>query len=150
MRKLPRSKKKIIRRVLKDYQRAQDEEYKQLYRDVYCRLFEYPVRIFKIFTKGAAIGMSVAGIVNTIAPNLFPTALGYIAGSMSMNILVKIGMVSVGVFSPPVFTRGAILYIGAAVGAVIYAIFKLGFICVRGTYRLAKRPSKIPKGARGT
>lgn len=77
----------------------------------------------KIVSKSIAAGISAAGIVNTIAPGLFPTTMGYLAGSLRgtgfADAMVKIGLFSLGAFSTPTISSYGILAVGAVLGFVL-------------------------------
>ena len=93
----------------------------------------------KILTAGIGTGISAAGVVNTVAPGLFNTLVGYLAGylhgSGNANWLVQLGLVSLGVFSTPTITAAGILALGGVLGLVIALIV----FAVRSVFRAAVR-----------
>ena len=138
IKELPQDKKRMLGKDLKEYKKEYDEAIKQINNGVYSGAKNLPKKAIETIVKGAGIGMSVAGIVNTVAPGLLPYTLGYINGTVAMNTLVKLGLVTVGVFTPPEFAHGAILYAGAAIGATVYAAGKLGLKAIKGINKKIK------------
>ena len=76
----------------------------------------------KAVAKGAARGASIAGIINTIAPGIVPTFCGYLAGRGLGNVLVEIGIMSIGFLGSQSFNAAAVLGASAAVGGIVGGI----------------------------
>jgi len=73
----------------------------------------------KAVAKGVATGASIAGVVNTIAPGIVPTFCGYLAGKGLGNVLVEIGILSIGFLGSQSFNAAAVLGASAVVGGVV-------------------------------
>lgn len=148
VRQLSHSQKKILKEDFENYQRVYSEAIKDVHSGVYSKALALPKSLVSTVTHGAIKGMGVAGVVNTVAPGLFPTLAGYIAGSSiidssTLGVLAKLGLVSAGVFTPTAITQGGIIAIGAVTGAVVYSAGKLVTSTVKGLHRkIQKRAAK--------
>lgn len=141
---LKMSEKHKVVTALSSYKKQYDEAIADLSKKDYAKLMKIPGNAIGTLTKGAAYGIGVAGTINTIAPGLYSTALGYLAGSgiVSQNTLVNLGLVSAGIFSQPVVSAGAIVAVGAAVGAVTYGTGKLVLSGIKGIAKGIKNNHK--------
>lgn len=118
--------KKEIVIALEEYKKEYELAIKEMEKGNMKNIIKLPAKLLAIMTKGIAIGMSGAGIVNTIAPGLFNTMLGYLAGAgVELHELVRLGLVTTGIFAPPAFSQGAILALGGIIGGVTYTSGKL-------------------------
>lgn len=133
---LPKRSQKDIQARQKMYNKEYYSMLEELKSGKLDKIKRLPAIAAKTITKGAAIGTSVAGVVNTLAPNLFPTMVGYYAGSASIGTLQKLGLVTIGAFSTPEIAKGAVLVAGAAVGAVVYTAGKAVYT---GLKKIAKK-----------
>lgn len=80
----------------------------------------------KIICKGAGIGASVAGIVDTAFPNLIPVAGSYITSLMPTNTMNKVLSLSILASKPVDLISGyGVISIGACTGAILYTGYKL-------------------------
>ena len=122
---LDRRQQKIIREGVGEYKKTYDKAIDEYQKGSTSGLKRIPQAIVGTLTKGASIGMGVAGVVNTLAPNLFPAATSFFAGASEMSAFQK-GLMFIGAaVAPEPISKGAIIGIGAAAGAVIYGSGKL-------------------------
>lgn len=122
---LDRKQQKIIREGVILYKKSYDKAIEDYQKGSTSALKRIPQSIAGTLAKGASIGAGVAGVVNTIAPNLFPAAASFFAGASEMSALQK-GLIFIGAaVAPEPISKGAIIGIGAATGAVIYGAGKL-------------------------
>lgn len=122
---LDRNQQKTIREGVNLYKKSYDKAIEDYQRGSTSALKRIPQSIVGTLTKGASIGAGVAGVINTIAPNLFPAAASFFAGASEMSALQK-GLIFIGAaVAPEPISKGAIIGIGAAAGAVIYGTGKL-------------------------
>ena len=121
---LKRTDRIDIRRNQKMYNQEYFNAMEEVNKGNFELIKKLPQSVVKLIAKGAAYGTGVAGVVNTITPNLFPTLVGYYAGSAPVNALTKLGLVSIGAFSTPAIAQGAVLAVGAAAGVATYAVGK--------------------------
>ena len=83
-----------------------------------------------VILKGAAIGTSIAGGVNTIFPNLIPVSLTYLITSSRVPNSLKLGILTFLASKPVDSIDGyLILSIGAVAGSFIYS----GYVLVKNT-----------------
>lgn len=83
-----------------------------------------------VMLKGATIGTSIAGCVNTIFPNLVPVSLTYLITSSRIPNNLKLGILTILASKPVDLTDGyLILSIGATTGSLLYS----GYILVKNT-----------------
>lgn len=122
---LDRKRQKIIKEGAGLYKKSYDKVIEEYQRGSTSALKKIPQAIVGTLAKGASIGAGAAGVVNTIAPNLFPAATSFFAGASEMSALQK-GLIFIGAaVAPEPISKGAIIGIGAAAGAVIYGSGKL-------------------------
>lgn len=122
---LERKKQKIIIEGTGEYKKKYDKVIAEYQKGSTSALKRIPQAIVGTLTKGASIGAGVAGVVNTLAPNLFPAAASFFAGASEMSAIQK-GLIFIGAaVAPEPISKGAIIGIGAAAGAVIYGAGKL-------------------------
>lgn len=123
-------------RALGEYRKHYDKAITDLDKGMHHNITELPRKAISTITKGAGIGIGVATTVNTIAPGLFSTAAGYLAGSgiVSTSWLVNAGLITTGIFAPTTVTAGAVLAVGAVTGAVTYAAGKAVVSGVKALY----------------
>ena len=72
--------------------------------------------------RGVATGASLAGIVNTVAPGVIPTFLGYLVGKGFGDILVQGGLITLGMFASHSVNATAVLGVCAAFGGTLGGI----------------------------
>lgn len=135
---LPADKKRVLGKDLKEYKKEYDKAIKEVNNGIYSGIKGLPRKVLDVIIKGAGIGMSVAGVINTIAPGTFPTLMGYLAGAGTMDWLIKAGLLSAGMLTSPDFAKGVILYGGAVVGATVYTTGKLGIKAVKNIHNKIK------------
>lgn len=127
-------RRRLLRRCIARYRRCVEQSALQAQSELNKGIIAGAKGAGRILVRGAAIGTSAAGIINTAAPGLFSTALGYIAGSMKgtalLSTMTRLGLVTAGVFTPPVISQYAILAFGAAAGIAGYAVCFLIGKCV--------------------
>ncbi|MBQ8472680.1 MAG: hypothetical protein IJ501_04175 [Bacilli bacterium] len=83
-----------------------------------------------IILKGAFIGTSIAGCVNTVFPNLVPVGLTYLTTSSDIPNSLKLGILTFLASKPVDLTDGyIILSIGAVTGSFLYS----GYVLVKNT-----------------
>lgn len=76
--------------------------------------------------KGAGIGASVAGCVNTIFPDLVPVVGTYITTTSNLSSEFKIGILTFLASLPAnISSSYIVLGVGASLGAVLYSGFKI-------------------------
>ena len=128
---LPGEQQKQFIEQLNIYKQAQDEALEE-FKEGKSHCFK---KIAKISAKGAAIGATIAGIVNATAPGLVPTFCGYLAGKGYGDIITELGLVAFGILASPEVNATAILKIagltGGAVGGAI-GVGKEVFSAVKG------------------
>lgn len=139
--KLSPSDRKAILKDFKEYNEEYTEAVAQFTKGTHSVLTRLPKKAIEIITKGSAIGISAAGIVNTFVPGLFPTLAGY-AAAIAPDIFVKAGLLTVGMFTPPALTAGTIVGIGAVTGAVVYSAAKGIAGSAKGIYKGIKKAHK--------
>ena len=124
-------------RALSEYRKHYDKAITDLDKGLHHNITELPRKAIAAITKGAGIGIGVATTVNTIAPGLFSTAAGYLAGSgiVSTSWLVNAGLITTGIFAPTTVTVGAVLAVGAITGAVTYTAGKAVVSGVKALYK---------------
>ena len=87
------------------------------------KLVKKPV---KAIVKGATIGASVAGVVNTVFPNLVPVAGTYLTTSSSIPNQAKLAILTFLASLPVDLASGyTVLGIGAGIGSLAYSGYKL-------------------------
>ena len=122
---LDKRQQKTIREGVNLYKKSYDKAIEDYQKGSTSALKRIPQSIVGTLTKGASIGAGVAGVVNTIAPNLFPAAASFFAGASELNAVQK-GLIFIGAaVAPEPISKGAIIGIGAAAGAIIYGAGKL-------------------------
>lgn len=121
---LSRKDRAEVRSIQKVYNQEYYKAMEAMNKGNFDLVKKLPRAVVGFFSKGIAAGVGVAGVVNTIAPNLFPTLVGYYAGSAPVNALTKLGLISIGAFSTPAIAHEAVLVTGAAIGAAVYAVGK--------------------------
>ena len=122
---LDRKQQKTIREGVNLYKKSYDKAIEDYQKGSTSALKRIPQSLVGTLTKGASIGAGVAGVVNTIAPNLFPAAASFFAGASELNAVQK-GLIFIGAaVAPEPISKGAIIGIGAAAGAIIYGAGKL-------------------------
>ena len=121
---LSRKDRSEIRKTQRLYNQEYYKAMEELNKGNFDGFKKLPRAIVGFFSKGIAAGVGVAGVVNTIAPNLFPTLVGYYAGSAPVNALTKLGLISIGAFSTPAIAHEAVLVTGAVIGAAVYTVGK--------------------------
>lgn len=136
--KLSFSQKRKFGKDFKIYESDYKKAIEDLKKGTHRSILELPKKAIEAIVKGAGIGTSVAGIVNTMAPNLFPVAMGYAAAAIPTDTLVKLGLVSIGAFSTPVISQGAVLGVGAVAGATIYTAGKITSGAIKGVHNKIK------------
>ena len=99
-------------------------------------------RIIKSVVKGFATGAGFAGVINTVAPGAIPTFCGYLVGKGFGNILVKRGLITLGVFSRPSVNGVAVLILVGAIFGVLYGVTTLILECARGISRCKRRHTR--------
>lgn len=102
-------------------------------------------KVLTPIVKGAGIGISVAGTINTIAPGLFPYVSGVITG---MNNAIawwqKLGISVVAITAPQEISGWLIIGVGAVVGATVYTMGMLGKRLAIGIWqKLKNKKGKI-------
>lgn len=114
-------------RALSEYRKYYDKAITDLDKGMHHDITKLPRVAIATITKGAGIGVGVATTVNTIAPGLFSTTAGYLAGAgiVSESWLVNAGLLTTGIFAPTTVSAGAVLAVGAVTGAVTYTAGKL-------------------------
>lgn len=79
----------------------------------------------RTIVKGASIGSGVAGVVNTILPNLAPTIAAYITATSGMGA-AKTGIALLATAATPIVVHhSVILGVGAIAGLAIYLPIKM-------------------------
>lgn len=132
---LDRKQRKIVMSSIDLYKKTYDgiiEEYQSGSKEA---LKKIPKTIVGTLVKGGSKGAGIAGIVNTIAPNLFPVAVSFFAGASKINPLQKTITLLGASIAPEPISKGAILGIGATVGAITYGTGK----AVKGIYKKIKQ-----------
>jgi len=119
IKELPLAQQEEVLQQLDVYKKAQDEaikEFQSSKRHSFKKIAEYAV-------KGAAMGASIAGLVNAAAPGLVPTFCGYLAGKGYGDAIVQLGLVTFGALAAPTTNTAVVLKVaGIAGGAVGGAI----------------------------
>ena len=88
--------------------------------------FKLIKRPIKTVVKGASLGASVAGVVNTIFPNLIPVAGTYLTTSSSIPNQAKLAILTFLASLPVDLASGyTVLGIGAGIGSLAYSGYKL-------------------------
>lgn len=141
--------KKEIRDSLDRYSEFQSDSIKNFRKGLSNPFGRLTGACIKTLSKGAAVGTSIAGVINTLAPNLVPTGLGYLAGAGHYSTLAKLGLVAAGSLTPTVAGHAVILGVGAAAGAAVYTASKLVVGAGKGIAhasrkRREKKEAKIP------
>ena len=109
--------------------------YRRLHRPLVHKKRAVFSRTIKEVMKGFAMGISVAGIVNTVAPGAIPSFCGYLVGKGFGNLLLRAGLITFGLFSQPSINAVAVLGISGVFGGILG-----GFIGVmKGVWRWRKR-----------
>ena len=124
---LSRKDKLEVRKNTRIYNEEYFKAVQQMQKGNFDLLKKLPKNVAEIVGKGIALGASAAGVVNTLAPSLFPTLMGYLAGTSSANTLVKLGILGASAFTPPALGQAAVLAVGAAAGVAVYGVGK-GFV----------------------
>lgn len=137
--------KREIKKNLNVYSEEYQKALSDIKRNDFSKAIKLPKKVLDVVVKGGTAGIAVAETVNGVVPNLLPTLAGYIAGSSSMNVLAKLGLISLGAFSTPQITTGAIIAVGAVAGSISYAIGKgvMGLIKAIKNKSAEKRINKI-------
>lgn len=121
--------RRALRRALRRVARENHRNMTELHLALSSPIGDGAKAITNTIVRGAAAGVSVAGVVNTLAPGLFSTSMGYMAASLKGTTvggwLAKLGLVSFGVFAQPTVSQGVILILGAGIGIIVYAIFAI-------------------------
>lgn len=121
---LPMKDRREIRRDLRTYNGEYFKAVQEMQKGKYDLLKKLPKNVAEIVGRGGALGVSAAGVVNTLMPSLFPTLMGYLAGTSSANTLVKLGILGASAFTPPALGQAAVLAVGAAAGVAVYGVGK--------------------------
>ena len=95
-------------------------------------------RVPAFVIKGAAYGVGAAGAVNTWAPGLFPTMVGYLAAQQP-QMLAKASLLGIGIFTPTGISAKIILGVGAVIGVVVYSLLALLVWLVKGLFKDLKK-----------
>ena len=92
--------------------------------------FKFIKKTLGVIIKGATIGTSVAGCINTIFPNLVPVSLTYLTTSSNISNGLKLSILTF-LASKPVdsIDGNLILSIGALSGSILYS----GYVLVKNT-----------------
>ena len=125
-RRMDPARRRRLKKAVREYRKSCDRNALEIQKALTLPGLSGTQGLGKIIVRGSGIGLSAAGVVNTAAPGLFSTSMGYIAGSLkgtgAAAVLSKLGLLSIGTFTPPVFTQGAILALGATAGVIVYAL----------------------------
>lgn len=128
---LNHKQQKIVRSSVDLYKKTYDGIIAEYQRGSKSSLKKIPKAIVETLAKGGSIGAGFAGVVNTIAPNLFPVAASYFAGASQISGWQKFLILIGASVAPEPISKGAIIGIGAATGALTYGTGKV----VKGIYK---------------
>ena len=140
---LPEMKKKYSglsradrKRVDAHFERL-SQNYAEFKKQKYDGLKKAPLTLLDVIFSGASVGVGVAGVVNTVAPGLFSTIIGYIAAKQP-QLLAKASLLGIGIFTPHGVSAEIILGIGAVAGIVVYGCVSLIVALLRRIFRAGK------------
>lgn len=88
--------------------------------------FKLVKKPIKVIAKGAGLGASVAGCVNTLFPNLIPVIGTYITTSSNISSKAKLALLTSLASLPIDLASGyGVIAVGAGLGALTYSGYKL-------------------------
>ena len=128
---LASSQRKQVREIVNAHMKDVNLACAEAMKGKFAGLIKLPAKLIGTITKGAAIGTSVAGIINSVFPGLFNTLCGYIAGA-SPEIWKKLVGLGIGMVTNQAIAGQVMLGAGAALGAVVYAVGKAGISIIKG------------------
>lgn len=130
-----RDRKKVgiaVKEYDREYRNAVEKLNSGLHRDI----TKLPRKAVATIVKGATKGIGLAATVNMVAPGLFSTGLGYLAGAgVKLPWPAKTGFIIAGSLAPKSVSEGAILAVGAIAGGVVYSA---GKAVVTGVKKIVK------------
>lgn len=122
---LPVGKQIVVRREIDDYQKDKFEMREKLAKGDKSSIKDFAMKTIKRLpglSAALGAGYGIAQWVNIVAPNLYPTLVGFFTGVSEMSAWEKFLMVIGSAITPEPVSKGVILATGAAIGGVIYGV----------------------------
>ena len=96
-------------------------------------------KVIKASIHGFMVGASFAGIVNTLAPGVIPTFVGYLVGKGFGEIFVRCGLITFGMFASHTVNASVVLLICAVFGGILGGFIEVSKECTKKLRRRKRR-----------
>jgi len=100
-------------------------------------------KVMKSSIRGFMVGASFAGIVNTLAPGVIPTFVGYLVGKGFGDVLARCGLITFGVFASHTVNASVVLILCAVLCGILSGLFEVMRECAKKVRRRKSHRRKV-------